>query len=159
MKGDRMGCFRWALAVLAAPLLTSFAFAGNTPDFSGTWQLDAAKSPSAEGRMITYTIHEASEKITFTRVVRDRDGKEITSQFTCDTAGTQCDFDEGGHKAHVTLWFNGAALVILKTDGPKEDAVTQWKLELEPGGHSLKVDFEHIDPTDKAETLVFDKKT
>ena len=155
-----MACLRLALAVLAAPLLATSAFAGsNAPDFSGTWQLDTSKSPSAEGRTITYTIQEASGKITFTRVVHERDGKEITSQFSCDTVGTQCDFDEGGHKAHVSLWYNGPALMILKTDGPKEDSVTQWKLELNPGGHGLKVNLEHIDPTDKAETLVFDKKT
>ena len=154
-----MACFRLALAVVAAPLLTCVAFAGSTPNFSGTWELDASKSPGTEGRTITYTIQSVSGKINFTRVVREHDGKEVTSQFTCDTAGSQCDFDEGGHKAHVSLWYNGSALMILKTDGPKEDVVTQWKLELESGGKGLKVDFEHIDPTDKPETLVFDKKS
>jgi hypothetical protein len=153
-----MACFRLARAVLAAPLLSFLAFAGSTPNFSGTWQLDAAKSPSAAGRTITYTIQDASGKINFTRIVRDGDGKETKSQFTCDTMGTQCDFDEGGHKTHVSLWFNGPALMIMKTDGPKEDAATQWKLELGPGGKSLNVDVEHIDPTDKPETWVFDKK-
>ena len=153
-----MACLRLALAVLAAPALATLAFAGNIPNFSGTWQLDGSKSPSAEGRTITYTIQDASGKISFTRVVQERDGKEIKSQFSCDTVGTQCDFDDGGHKAHVSLWFNGPALMILKTDGPKEDAVTQWKLELDPGGKNLKVDFEHIDPSEKPETLVFDKK-
>ena len=149
-----------ALAVLAAPLVLSFAWAGNsTPNFSGTWQLDSAKTPDAEGRTVTYTIQDAAGKINFTRVVHERDGKEVTSQFTCETGGNQCDFDEGGHKAHVSLWYNGSALMILKTDGPREDSVTQWKLELEPGGKSLKVGFEHIEPTDKAETLVFDKKS
>lgn len=155
-----MACFRLALAVFAAPLLTCVAFAGSsTPNFTGTWELDAPKSPSAEGRTITYTIQIASGKINFTRVVHEKDGKEVTSKFTCDTAGTQCDFDEGGHKAHVSVWYNGPALMILKTDGPKEDSVTQWKLELEPGGHTLTVGLEHIDPNDKAETLVFDKKS
>ena len=155
-----MACFRLALAVLTAPFVLSFVWAAaGPPNFSGTWELDATKSPDAQGRAVTYTIQNASGKITFTRVVHEKDGKEITSQFSCGTEGSQCDFDEGGHKAHVSLWYNGGALMILKTDGPKEDAVTQWKLELEPGGKSLKVDFEHIDPTDKAETLVFDKKT
>ena len=154
-----MACFRRALAAIAAPLLMSVAFAAGPPNFGGTWQLDAAKSPDAQGRTITYTIQNASGKINFTRVVRERDGKEVTSQFTCDTMGTQCDFDEGGHKAHVSLWFNGPALMIMKTDGPKEDAATQWKLELAPGGSTLKVDLEHIDPAEKPETLVFDKKS
>jgi hypothetical protein len=151
-------CFRWALAAFAAPLLACTAFAGSTPNFSGTWQLDAAKSPDAQGRTITYTIQEAAGKVTFTRVVHEADGKDITSKFTCDTAGTQCDFDDGGQKAHVSLWYNGPALIILKSDGPKEDAATQYKLELAPGGNSLKVSLEHIDPVGKDETLVFNKK-
>ncbi|HZQ52218.1 MAG TPA: hypothetical protein VFB14_08480 [Bryobacteraceae bacterium] len=150
-----------ALAVLAAPLIPASVFAGSSspPNFSGSWQLDAAKSPQAGGRNITLNIQDNSGKIDFTRVVRDRDGKEVKSTFTCDTVGTQCVFDEGSHKAKVSLWYDGPALVILKTDGPKEDAVTQWRLEMAPDGNSLKVQFDHIDPTDKSETFVFDKKS
>ena len=150
-----------ALAVLAAPLIATSVFAGSSgpPNFSGSWQLDAAKSPQAEGRDITLNIQDTSGKINFTRLVHDRDGKEVKSTFTCDTVGTQCVFDEGTHKAKVSLWYDGSALVILKTDGPKEDAVTQWRLEIAPDGGSLKVQFDHIDPNDKSETFVFSKKS
>jgi hypothetical protein len=55
--------------------------------------------------------------------------------------------------------YNGAALVILKTDGPKEDAVTQWKLELSPDKHTLNVEYTHIDPADKTANLLFGKKS
>lgn len=156
-----MACFRLALAVLAAPFVLPVIClaAAAPPNFSGTWELDSAKTPDAQGRTVTYTIQDASGKINFSRVVRDKDGKEITSQFTCETGGGQCDFNEGGYKAHVSLWYNGPALVILKTDGPKEDAVTQWKLQLDGDGKTLKVDLQHIDPTDKDETLIFDKKS
>ncbi len=92
-------------------------------------------------------------------MVRDTNGKEETSQFSCDVGGSQCDFDEAGRKAKVSLWYNGPALVILKTDGPKEDSVTQWKLDLSPDGKTLTVEFTHIEPNDKSESLVFDKKS
>jgi hypothetical protein len=155
-----MRCTLLARAVLAVPLIAPCLFAAsNTPDFTGAWQLNEAKSPSASGQSITLTIQEPAGKINFSRVARDRDGKELTSQFSCQPGGTQCDFDENGHKAKVSLWYDGPALMILKTDGPKEDSVTQWKLELSPDGKQLNVDFTHIEPNDKSEKLVFDKKT
>ncbi len=154
-----MRCFKLAPALLAAPIfVSSLLFAqGAPPSFSGTWQLDEAKSPTGAGA-VTLTIQDNAGSINFTRVARERDGKEITSKFSCKTGGTQCDFDEGDHKAKVSLWYNGPDLMILKTDGPKEDSVTQWKLELSPDKHNLNVELTHIEPNDKSENLVFDKK-
>ncbi len=155
-----MRCLNLAAALLAAPILvSSLLLADDTPpNFSGTWQLDAAKSPMAGGA-VTLTIQDNAGKIDFTRVAREKDGKEITSRFSCKTGGTQCDFAEGDHKAKVSLWYNGSALMILKTDGPKEDSVTQWKLELSPDKHNLNIELDHIEPNDKSENLVFDKKS
>ena len=152
---------RLALAVLAASSFPLFVMADDTaqPSLSGTWQLDAAKSQTRDAEAITYTIEDASGKINFSRVLQERDGKSVTSKFSCDTVGTQCEFDEGSHKAKVSLWYDGPALVILKTDGPKEDSVTQWRLELSPDGKTLKVTLTHIQPQDKPETLVFDRKS
>lgn len=149
-----------ALAILGASLLLpAFEAQETQPDFSGTWQMDATKSQTTEGDNITYTIDQSSGKVNFTRVIHARDGKDLTSKFTCDTVGTQCGFDENGHKAKVSLWYDGPALVILKTDGPKEDSVTQWRLELSQDGKTLKVTLTHLEPVEKTETLVFDKKT
>jgi hypothetical protein len=150
-----------ALAVLAASVFPLFVLADDTaqPNFSGTWQLDTAKSPQSNAGAITYTIEDASGKIDFSRVTQERDGKSITSKFSCDTVGTQCEFDEGNHKAKVSLWYDGPALVILKTDGPKEDSVTQWHLQLAPDGKTLTVTFTHIQPPDKPVTLIFEKKS
>jgi hypothetical protein len=152
---------RLALAVLAASSFPLFVLADDTaqPNFNGTWQLDTAKSQARDAEAITYTIEDASGKINFSRVMQERDGKSITSKFTCDTVGTQCEFDEGNHKAKVSLWYDGPALVILKTDGPKEDSVTQWRLQLSPDGKTLNVTLTHLEPSDKTENLIFDKKS
>jgi hypothetical protein len=155
-----MRCFRLALAALAAsllvPLLVS-ADSGN-PNFTGTWQMDATKSQVIDGRLVTLTIEKVSDKLKMVRVVRAKDGREVTSQFVCGTGGTECEYDEGGHKAKVSVWYNGPALVVLKTEGLKEDASDEWTMKLSPDTHTLTVALEHIDPTGKNETLVFSKQ-
>src|SRR5581483_1484649 len=152
-----MRCFPMVLALLAAPVFSSHLLAADDqpPDFTGTWQLDTAKSPGADLQAVTLTIADDSGKINFTRAARERDGKEITSRFTCEATGATCGFDEGGHKAKVSVWFNGSSLVVLKTDSPKEDSVTQWKLQLSPDKATMKVEFSHIEPSEKSESLVF----
>lgn len=153
-----MRCF--SVALLAMPILVSSLLLADdaSPNFSGTWELDTAKTPEAQLQGVTLTIQENAGKIDFTRVAREKDGKEITSRFSCKTGGNQCEFTEGNFKAKVSLWFNGSALMILKTDGPKEDSVTQWKLELSPDKRTLNIELDHIEPNDKSENLVFDKK-
>jgi hypothetical protein len=155
-----MRCFRWALAGLAASLVSPFlvsADSGN-PNFTGNWQMDAAKSQVEDGRLVNLSIENVSNKIKMVRVVREKDGKEVTSQFVCGTGGTECEYDEGGHKAKISLWYNGPALVVLKTEGPKEDASDEWTMKLSSDTHTLTVGLEHIDPTSKEETLVFSKQ-
>src|SRR5579875_1019777 len=129
------------LALLAAPLLLPLQLPADDqpPDFSGSWQLDSSKSPGIDLDSVTLTIQNDSGKFNFTRVARARGGKEITSHFTCEAGGATCTYDEGGYKAKVSLWYQGAALVVLKTDGPKEDSVSQWKLELS-NKNTLKVE-------------------
>ncbi|MFL6352912.1 MAG: hypothetical protein ACJ74Z_13825 [Bryobacteraceae bacterium] len=155
-----MRCFRLAQAAFAAPLVLPLLMTGDSgnPNFTGAWQMNSAKSQVVDGRLVTLTIENVSNKLKLVRVVRDKDGKEVTSQFVCGTGGTECEYDEGGHKAKVSVWYNGPALVVLKTDGLKEDASDEWTMKLSPDTHTLTVALEHIDPTSKEETLVFSKQ-
>jgi hypothetical protein len=157
-----MNCSRRALAYLATPLLCGFlAYAGDgaPPNFSGSWQLDPAKSKGATEGMITLNIQDTAGKISLERLAKDKDGKELTSKFACAPAGPDCDFDEYGNKSKVSLWYSGAALNILKTNGPKEDATTQWKVELSPDKKTMTIHVEHLEPADKDQDLVFVKTT
>lgn len=148
------------LAAFALPLffLPILSADSGRPNFAGAWQMDSAKSQVDDGRVVTLTIESVSDKIKLVRVVREKDGKEVTSKFVCATSGGDCEFDEGDRKAKVSLWYDGNALIVLKTDGPKEDAVTQWKMQLAPDPNTLTIDMTHIDPTSKAETIIFSKK-
>lgn len=82
----------------------------------------------------------------------------VAAEFTCATNGKECEFDEGGHKSKVSLYFNGPVLVVFKTDGPENDSASQWNMQLGPDGKLLTVTVSHILPAGKDETLVFDKK-
>lgn len=148
------------IAWLSGALFCSLLLAQESPpDFTGTWHFDAAKSQVADASRsgVTLTIKDDSPKIQFKRVVERSDGHTVISGFNCQIGGQQCNFDEGGHKAKVSLWYDGAALVILKTDGPKEDSVTQWRLTLSSDGKTLSVDLTHIVPSENPEKLIFDK--
>ncbi len=149
-----------ALAMIAAPFFTLAPLGAKTtgdPDFSGSWHLDPNKSQDANGATVTLAIQNEAGKINYQRTVRERNGRQIVLRFTCPADGSQCDFDENGHHAKVSLWYDGSALVILKTDGPKEDETTERKLELSSNGKTLTVHFENLAGTGKPETLVFTK--
>jgi hypothetical protein len=147
------------LALLTAPFLPSFGLAADnqSPNFTGAWQLDTAKSQTAHDRNITLDIQDTSNDITFVRHVQEKDGKEIVSRFSCTANGQSCDFDEGGHKAKVSVWHDGPSLYVLKTNGPREDSTTEWQLQLSPDGKTLNVQFTLMEPAEKAETHIFNK--
>lgn len=149
-----------ALAVTAAPffLIAPAAKAAGTPDFSGNWRLDPAKSQETNGAVVTLAIQNESGKINYERTVRERDGRQMVARFTCSADGSQCNLDENGHKAKVSLWYDGSALVMLKTDGPKDDETTERRLELSPDGKTLTVEFTNVAGSDKPEKLVFTKE-
>ena len=128
------------------------------PNLNGLWQLNAAKSQlDNAGETMTLEIQSTAGKLKLIRIVHGKDGKDLKSQFDCKTDGTDCELDAGSYKAKVSVWYDGNALQILKTDGPKDDAITQWKVMC-PDGSSLDVELTHIDPSGKPEKLVFDKK-
>ncbi len=148
-------------ACLVLPLLlSSFLLADDTkPNFTGTWILDAAKSQMIRGgEAIQLAIQDDSGKIQVIKTMRLADGKDVTSKFECEANGSNCVYEDGDHKAQVSLWYNGPALVVLKTDGPDDDKVSQSELVLSPDQGTLEIDVTHIAPESKAETMVFTKK-
>lgn len=131
--------------------------AADSPNMTGNWEMDAAKSEVADGRAVTLIISQAGGKIKLDGVVKDKTGAAAEIHFNCGTNGANCDYDDGGHKAKVALWFNGPELIAAKTEGPTTDAVNEWHMKLAPDGKVLTIEVEHIDPQGKAETLVFTK--
>jgi hypothetical protein len=131
--------------------------ASQAAPFTGTWETNASKSQISDGRSVTLTIQEMADKIKIASSTKKGDSV-VTVEFTCPTNGKECEFDEGGHKSKVSLYFNGPILVVFKTDGPENDSASQWNMQVGPDGKLLTVTVSHILPTGKDETLVFEKK-
>jgi hypothetical protein len=125
--------------------------------FTGTWEMNSSKSQASDARSTTLTIQEIGDKIKIASNTKKGDSV-VTTEFTCAPNGKECEFDEGGHKSKISLYFNGPVLVAFKTDGPDSDSASQWNLQVSPDGKVLTVAITHILPAGKDETLVFDKK-
>lgn len=146
-----------ALAGLALVFSEVLPAASQAAPFTGTWEMNAGKSQLSEARSTTLTVQESGDKIKIASSTKKGDSV-VTIEFTCSTNGKECEFDEGGHKSKVSLYFNGPVLVVFKTDGPENDSASQWNMQVDPGGKLLTVAVSHILPAGKDETLVFDKK-
>jgi hypothetical protein len=59
------------------------------------------------------------------------------ADFQCNTEGHDCNVKIGGHKATVTLYYNGPALVQLETIG---DQVVKRRFTILPSGNAMKVE-------------------
>jgi hypothetical protein len=132
---------------------------GAAPDLSGKWVLDASKSQGTRGESIEFTIQEdQSGKITYDRVIHENSGRESHANFSCPVNGSWCPFDENGHKAKVSLWYDGSALMMAKTGGPSKDATAERRFELSVDGKTLTVEFTNYSESGKAQKLVFNKQ-
>jgi hypothetical protein len=119
MRGMLMPLALTAAAYFAiSPAVAAIA---GPPDFSGNWRLDPSKSQETNGAIVTLSIQNEAGNLKYERTLHERNGREVVARFTCAVGATQCDFDENGHKAKVSLWYDGSALMILKTNGLKED--------------------------------------
>ncbi len=140
------------VALAAAASLTASGV-----DFTGHWQIDSSRSKLGPERTASLDVEQQGDKVTFVRQYQDHDGKSATARFTCVVGSNSCDYDENGHKAKVSLWYNGPELVILKTDGEKHDNTVEWHMKLADDGKTLNINREIIMPSDEKESLVFKK--
>ncbi len=152
----------WAARLVPLALLTFVwaptLFGADATNFTGTWEMDGAKSQVSDGRTVTLVIETLAAKYKITSTVREKGGQETSTEFACGF-GKECEFSEGSHTSKIMAWYDGAALTVCKTAGPAADVANEWKLELSPDKKTLTVTVQHLDPNAKDETLVFNKKS
>lgn len=126
-----------------AILFCAAACADDTEDrgkLMGSWQADAAGAQwsfVAQGDSVKVTEVESGNKV---------------ADFVCSTSGTPCEVKISGHKASVSLWYNGAKLVELEQKG--SDTVER-KFAVASGTDQMEVEVRAMGRGGKSETLTF----
>jgi hypothetical protein len=132
-------------------LFTSVALADDYADrakLAGTWQAE-------EGN--TLVVENTNDTV---KITQSQGGKRV-SEIECNVTGKECEVSENGHKAKVSMWFNGPKLVELETKGSevvrrtfsaagKEDAMEVEFIPVVPGGATETSHF-HRTPVSSAQ--------
>jgi len=147
------------LMCLASLLFSASLLFAQQKAVDGTWQMDAARSKVADGRTLTLTIATGADGVKMTIKTKRADGQETTSEFTNKLDGKACEFDEGGHKSQLTMWYSGGALNASKEKGPANDVTAMWKFEVSPDKQTMTMTINHYEPAADDETIVFTRKT
>jgi hypothetical protein len=138
--------FLW-MAFLVLTLSAALAQdADDRPDLTGKWQIDPARSDGGNG--VTLSIEAKEDSVHY---VQDTRGEN--AEFNCTIDGKECPMTDGGHKAKISVWYNGPSLVMMETRG---NSVVKRKLTLT--GTSLEMEVVPIVPQGKTDKLVFTKQ-
>ena len=127
--------------------LTMSAFAQDSTDasYSGTWLLQNNSTTK-------WVFEQHGDRIRIQKIA----GSETVADYTCNTSGKECDIKIDGHKATVSLWFNGNDLVELETRG---HVVVKRRFEFLKDGKQMDVETIPISPPGKTEKLTFSPAT
>jgi hypothetical protein len=121
------------------------------PNFSGSWQIDAAKSKPEVKDDLVLKIDQKDGEIAIEEMVV---GKAV-SNAKC-SIGKPCEFEGQGKKMTAMTYFLDKTLVQMRS-ASDNSSVVKWQIKMDPDG-SMKVEQITIVPSDKTELLVFRKK-
>ena len=128
--------------VLACASLFMFvAFAADDSDrakLTGSWQDNGT----------VWVIEDKGATLHLTR----SEGSQKVAEFECNVAGRECEGKDSGHKATVSMWFNGAALVQMETKGSE---VVKRHFEITPQGDIMELQTVLITPAGPTEKVQF----
>jgi hypothetical protein len=136
-----------AIAILLLIQTGTFARADNRSErekLEGTWvqQGDAASG---------WVISNVPEGL---HLEQNENGRPVAS-FVCNTSGRDCETKIDGHKAVVSMYYNGAALVTLQTQKGK---VVKRRFSAMPTGDVMKVEVIPITDRGQTEELLFNRQ-
>ena len=135
--------------VLSCGLVMAAAMAQDAderPNLAGKWQIS---SDSGNGATLTIRTKD-DDSLHF--LLESQSGG--AAEFECSTDGKECAMIDGGHKAKVSVWYNGASLVVMETRG---NNVTKRRLTVT--GSTLQMEVIPVVPPGRTDKLVFTKQS
>jgi hypothetical protein len=143
---------RLVLSLLGLWTTVGTAQQDQKPNFSGSWQLNVAKSEIHASNVAagTWLIEQRGLSIHVLRAEKLPEGKETKREFRCTADGKDCETD--GIK--ISLWYDGNVLVEMDVD---RETIDKYGIALAAGGKALTVELTHIVPGSDKEMLFFDK--
>ncbi len=113
--------------------------AGDRAKLPGTWQSD---------QNVTWMLENTGNTMKLTET---QNGQKV-SEVECNVTGKECEVTENGHKAKVSMWFNGSKLVELETKGSE---VVKRTFALTGQQDAMEVVLMPVVPSGKTETVSF----
>jgi hypothetical protein len=137
-------------ALFSGVLITTLSAVAFADDSAGRIKLVGTWQAQADGGGVTNAVWVLEDKGDAFHIVNSQGDKKI-ADFTCALA-KECEVKDGGRKVKVTLYFNGAKLVVTETKG---DEVVKRRFGAEEKGDVLDVEVIPVVPDGKTETLHF----
>src|SRR6476620_8082652 len=98
------------IAVLSFGTAEFAAGSTGAQKLAGTW---AAQGDKGATDTTTWVFEEKGDSLKVTRM----QGTRKLAEFECNTVGKDCEFNDAGKKARVSMWFLGPKLVELEVKG------------------------------------------
>ena len=96
----------------------------------------------------TWTLKDKGNSIH----VSNAGDPQTVVEFDCNTTGAECAIKRSGHKAKVSMWFNGTKLVELETMG---NQVVKRRFTVTGDGDTMELETIPMVPSGSSETTHF----
>lgn len=133
------------IVIMGALVLASAALADDYEQRSklmGSWQVEAADAKDAS----SWTLQSSPDGM---HIAGSEGGKTVV-EVDCKM-GQECDIKDAGHRAKLTMYFNGGKLVQNETIGSR--VIRRRFTVLDDG--TMQVELIPLEPEGKTETVVF----
>ncbi|HEY3826283.1 MAG TPA: hypothetical protein VGL82_17075 [Bryobacteraceae bacterium] len=143
----RLGLLRSSIVILSALSMAGLMHAEDSAiraKLMGEWRQSDGNGDAKS----TWTLKDKGNSIH----VSNAAAAQTLVEFDCNTAGTECAIKRSGHKAKVSMWFNGTKLVELESEG---NQVVKRRFTVTGDGDTMELETIPMVPSGSSEITHF----